>query len=363
VNHVHRFAGAAAIVGALLATTAPAALALPPVGTDPIPGHCPVGYIWTDDGCVHVIPPPPPGNNPVLKLDVPRQNTARTAVHVSGSATDADAPAQALTVQIRIDGTLAATVTANQPDPPVATPYAKLGALPPVGPPGHRYDLNLPAAKGAQQVCVTALNIGSGTNTTACSAIDRVVSFAGNAISYDVDHVQIIDTHLDSLDKVTTSNGTNIQQSTTISGSKTVTESQGWSDTEGVKVTMSGGVSIPFVSDFKVSVEGSLSFTQNGSTQTTRVFSWSQPVLVPAQSKVVANVAVTDSTLKVPYTISGNFVYQSGATAPGTTSGAYSGVNSHDLEVDLTQFNLDGTPAPAPVPQPQPKFLRSARVL
>ncbi len=188
------------------------------------------------------------------------------------------------------------------------------------------------------------------------------MQFAGNSISYDVPHVQITDTHLDSLDRVTNTNNTTIQQSTTISGSKTVTETQGWSDTEGVTVTMSGGVSIPFISDFKVTVAGSLSFTQNGSNQTARQFSWSQPVLVPAHSQVVASVAVTSSTLSVPYTISGNYVYQSGFQTPGTTSGTYSGVNSHDLEVDLTQFNLDGTPAFAPVPQPQPKFLRSARL-
>jgi len=96
---------------------------------------------------------------------------------------------------------------------------------------------------------------------------------------------------------------------------------------------------------------------QNGSTSTTRKFAWSQPVLVPAKSKVVATVAVTKTTLTVPYTLSGDYVYASGARVAGTNGGTFTGVNSHDLEVTLTQFNLDGTPAARPVDQPQANFL------
>jgi hypothetical protein len=168
----------------------------------------------------------------------------------------------------------------------------------------------------------------------------------------DTANAQINSALLETLDKVTNTNSTNVQQSTTISGSKTVSETQGWSDTVGVKVTMSGGVKIPFVSDFKVTVEGTASFTQNGSTTTSRTFSWQQPVLVPAKSKVVATVAITKTTLTVPYTLTGNFLYASGTLIPGTTAGRYSGVNGHDLEVKLEQFNLDGTPAAKPVGQP-----------
>jgi hypothetical protein len=62
---------------------------------------------------------------------------------------------------------------------------------------------------------------------------------------------------------------------------------------------------------------------------------------------------VTLSTLTVPYTLSGDYVYRSDARAAGTVTGTYSGVVSHDLEVKLAQFNLDGTPAARPVPQAQ----------
>ena len=48
-----------------------------------------------------------------------------------------------------------------------------------------------------------------------------------------------------------------MEQSTTISGEKSVTEKHGWKHTQGVKVTVEGKVGIPFISDFKVTVEGS----------------------------------------------------------------------------------------------------------
>jgi len=354
MSTLHRIAGAA-VFTAVFASIVPAATALPPVGTEPPPPVCPRGYVLEDGVCVKV-PPPPPSNSPVVTLGVPRQTVDRAAIRVSGRATDADQPSAALTVQIRVDGTLVKTVTANQPDPPVATPGA-FAAVPPPTVTGHSYDVVVPAPGTAQNVCVTAVNVGSGSNTTVCKAVDSVVEFAGNSISYDLDHLQITDATLDSLDRVTNTNSTNIQQSTTISGEKTTTDTQGWSNTYGVKVTMSGGVKIPFISDFKVTVEGSASWVQNGSTSTTRKFAWSQPVLVPAHSKVVATVAVTKTTLSVPYTLSGDYVYRSGARVAGTNGGTFTGVNSHDLEVTLTQFNLDGTPAAKPVPQPQAQLL------
>jgi hypothetical protein len=331
--------GAAAVAGALL-LTAPAALALPPIGSDPVP-HCPRGYEWDGDGCVKL---PPLGNSPLVSLDLARQSTNRAAIRVTGRATDADEPATPLSVQIRVDGALVSTITADKADPPVATPNTLIGNLPPTGPAGHSYDVNVPAPAGAQQVCVTALNLGAGANATLCKAVDRVLEFAGSSISYDVDHIQITDSHMDALDRVTNTNLTNIQQSTTISGEKTVTDTSGWSDTEGTKISVTGGIKIPLFSDFKVTVEGSVSFTQNGSTAIARKFAWSQPVLVPSHSKVVATVAVTSTTLSVPYSISGDYVYASGLRVAGKTGGLYTGVNSHDLQATVEQFNLDGTP-------------------
>jgi Clostridium epsilon toxin ETX/Bacillus mosquitocidal toxin MTX2 len=353
----HRTASAAVVLAAVFASTASAAMAVPPRDTDPIP-RCPTGYRMVDDVCVKVPPPPPPppSISPVVSLDMARQTTDRAAIRVVGRASDGDQPQTALTVKISVDGVQAKTLTANMPDPPVATP--RFARIPPPTLPGHSYDVVIPAAPTAQQVCVTAVNVGSGSDRTVCKQVDAVVEFAGNSISYDLDQLQITAASLESLDRVTNTNSTNVQQSTTISGEKTVTDTQGWSNTYGVKVTISGGIKIPLVSDFKVTVEGSASWTQNGSTSTTRKFAWQQPVLVPAKSKVVATVAVTKTTLTVPYTLSGDYVYSSGARVAGTNGGTFTGVTSHDLEVTLTQFNLDGTPAARPIQQPQASLLK-----
>ena len=39
------------------------------------------------------------------------------------------------------------------------------------------------------------------------------------------------------------------------------------------------------------------------------------------------------STIAVPYTLTGTFVFKSGARMPGTMRGLYTGTNSHDLTV------------------------------
>ena len=259
-------------------------------------------------------------------------------------------------MKISVDGALVKTITANAPDQGSANPgFAKAAGVTPAG---HSFDLTVPASATARQLCVTAVNVGGGTDTTMCRSVDRVVEFDGNAISYDLDHLQITNATLDELDRVDQRNSTSVQQSTTISGTKSVADTQGWSNTYGLKVTMSGGVSIPLISDFKVSVEGSAQWVQNGSETNTSTFTWSQPVLVPAKSEVVATVAVTKTTLTVPYTLSGTYLYASGTRVAGTNSGTFTGVNSHDLQVTLQQFNLDGTPALRAAKQPKPTVLR-----
>jgi hypothetical protein len=345
---VHRIPIVALLSAGALATTASAAMALPPPSDDPII-HCPTGYRLVGDVCVKI----PPANNPAVSLSLARQTTDRSGIHVAGAASDADQPDTALTVKIRVDGVQVKTVTANLPDPGVATPFAATS----VTPAGHSYDVIVPGSATAQTVCVTAVNVGSGSDTTVCKPVDTVVEFDGNSLSYDLDRLQITKSSLESLDKVTTRNDTNVQQSTTISGEKTREEVHGWSHTEGVKVTADVKVGIPLLVNNRVSIEGSLQFVQNGTETTTRKFTWSQPVLVPPKSEVVATVAVTETTLTVPYTLSGTYLYSSGARVAGTTGGTFTGTNNHDLNVTLTQFNLDGTPAATPVQQPQPTLL------
>ncbi|MEV4703992.1 ETX/MTX2 family pore-forming toxin [Actinoplanes sp. NPDC049316] len=154
-----------------------------------------------------------------------------------------------------------------------------------------------------------------------------------------------------------------MQQSTEISGSKVATDSQGWSDTTGIKVSVSTSfkTGIPILAEGKINLtaEGSYSYTQNGSTQRSQTFSWRQPVIVPARSVVEATVTVTHGTITVPYSLSGDFLYRSGGRAGGTLGGLFAGGNSEHLAVNLKQYNLDGSPAFAPVKQPKAAMLKA----
>jgi hypothetical protein len=352
MNSSHRIASVAVALTAVFASTTSVALAIPPDGP---PRPCPPGTIWNPGAgeCVEKPPKPAPAISPAGNLDLARQTTDRNAIHVVGWTADGDAPLTPLTVRISVDGTVDGTFTADASRPDVAAAFPKYGAA-------HGYDVVVPASPTAQQVCVTAVNVGSGSDSTRCQQVDDVVSFDAHDISYDRANATIAATNVDELDKVTHTNKTTVQQDTTISGQRTVTDTHGWSTTFGVTVSMASKVSFFGLVDGNLTVTGSASFTQNGSTSETRTFSWQQPVHVPAKSQVVATVAVTRSTLVVPYTLSGDCVYRSGARAAGTVAGTYHGVSSNDLEVKLAQFNLDGTPAARPVPQPEAMLLQES---
>jgi hypothetical protein len=73
---------------------------------------------------------------------------------------------------------------------------------------------------------------------------------------------------------------------------------------------------------------------------------------------VIGTVAITETSLEVPYSIVGDYVYDSGFRVPGTVGGMYAGSQGHDLQVNIEEFNLDGTPAAKSAPQPPPTLLR-----
>ncbi len=346
-----------AAVIALLAT-APTALAIPPGDGDPIP-HCPPGYILVDDICVKrpTPPPPPPSNSPAIELNLARQSTNAQSVRITGRATDADQPATALTVHISVDGVFKRTVVANLTDPPVAT--QGFAAVPPPTIPGHRFDATVPAPANAQQVCVTAVNVGAtGANKTSCKAIDNVLEFAGNSLNYNVALAKITSANLLELDRIDHRNGSSVAQSTAITGTKTTTDTHTWTKEKAVKVTVKTEVGLPLVGSTDITIEGSYTWTDSGTHEEANTFTWNQPVIVPAQRRVIGTIAITKTTLEVPYSIVGDFVYESGFRVAGTVGGMYAGSQGHDLQVNIEEFNLDGTPAAKPAPQPQALLLQ-----
>jgi Clostridium epsilon toxin ETX/Bacillus mosquitocidal toxin MTX2 len=295
-------------------------------------------------------PPPPPSISPVGNLDVARQTTDQTGIHVVGWAADGDAATTPLSVRVDVDGSAVQTVTADVSRPDVGAAYPKFGSA-------HGFDVTVPAVPTAHKVCVTAINVGSGGNRGWCLDVDQVVEFNARGVSYDTDQATIESTGLQQLDKVTHTNDTAVEQTTEVSGSQEVTDTHGWTTSFGLKVTANTKVSFFGLADGELTVEGSVDFSWNGSHEEKHTFSWNQPVIVPARSRVDATITITRSLLKVPFTMSGDYVYASGARAPGSIGGEYHGVDSRHLQVKLKQYNLDGTPAARPVDQPPPELL------
>jgi hypothetical protein len=329
------------LLGATILSAAAFALAASTAAANP-PGNidCPPGQTAVNGTCVDAGDPPPPG--PTLKVDLAQQNTDRAGTHVRGYATATDT-SRAMSVQFKIDGVVKSSATANVSRTDVGK---------------HGFDLTVPSARGASQVCVVATDPENNGRTTACRSIDRIKQFDATSISYDTEHAVIEDSEIVELDTVTNTNATSVTQATTVSGSHRLIDTSSWSDTQNLVVYAGGKLSIPVVGDLGVEVTDTSTFVQNGSTEDSHKWAWEQEVVVPAESKVVASITITRSTLTVPYTLTGSYEYDSGAKAAGTLDGIYHGVNSHGLDVDLRQYGLDGSRAAHPAAQPKPLQLQ-----
>ena len=250
-------------------------------------------------------------------------------------------------------------MVANLADPPVATQgAAKIISPPTIG--GHGFDVTVPAPANAKNVCVTAVNVGStGSNRTSCKDIDNVLEFSANSLDYNVALAEL---------KGATAGGTRPRRphERHERAAEHVDHRDEDDDrhayvveaTVGVKVTVKTKVGIPLIGDSTVTVEGSFSYTDNETSTTTKTFTWSQPVIVPPHKRVVGTVAITETKLEVPYTVVGDYVYDSGFRVAGRVNGTYSGTDGHDLQVRLQEFNLDGTPSAKSAPQPAATLLQ-----
>jgi hypothetical protein len=173
---------------------------------------------------------------------------------------------------------------------------------------------------------------------------DPVADVEVSSIEYDLSTAKILFSGPRELYRQTLVNNTGQPQTTSINGSTSVSETSGWSDSKAYKIGVSTKFTaeIPFVgkSEVSVSADVTTTFTQNGSTQKTRTWGFTAPVTVPLHTTIVALVAVTTSTITVPYTLKGTAILTSGARLPGRTfKGVYTGSNSHDLTVTYIQHD------------------------
>ena len=173
--------------------------------------------------------------------------------------------------------------------------------------------------------------------------IDPVVDIEISSIDYDVNAAKILRSGPAELYRQSVHNNSTQSQTSTISGSESVSETSGWSDSLAVKVGASTSfkTGVPFIAEGKVtvSIDVTNTYTWNGSTTKTKTWGFNTPVSVPPHITIDAFVSVTLSTIAVPYTLSGTVVLKSGTRMPGKIRGIYTGTNSHDLTVTFVQEN------------------------
>jgi hypothetical protein len=159
------------------------------------------------------------------------------------------------------------------------------------------------------------------------------------SLVYDLDRAETTPEGFSDLYKETVHNNTAQTQSSSITGSISVSETSGWSDTLGFKVGVSTSfkTGVPCIAEGKVtvSVEMSNTYTWNGSTTNTKTWGFSTPVSVPAHSKMSAVVSAHRSTIVVPYSQIAIFEFASGVKTKMRVDGKYKGTHCHDLTVSF----------------------------
>jgi hypothetical protein len=168
---------------------------------------------------------------------------------------------------------------------------------------------------------------------------DPVVEVVVTDIEYDLKNATITNNQVLSLVEQTLKNSTTLNQSSIFTGSGSVTNSRMWqnSTTLTAKVTASTEfqAKVPVAASknkIEVSIEVSDTLTFNHSTSETDAYSWSQPVVVPPASSVVATASVSKAQINAPFELTATIHYQSGAQYTGQFPGMYTGGSSYDLK-------------------------------
>ena len=279
---------------------------------DPIP-HCPPGTSC-DDGVCETLPPPPPSNSPVVSLDTPRQTTNRAAIRIAGRAADADQPATALTVQITVDGVLTRTVIGEPARSARRHAVLHDGAAgdhrraTATTSPSRRRRTRRPSAS-------TAVNVGAPAPTgRPASRSTTSWSSPRTRITYDIAHAQI------SGASPSSSTGSDHQRheraaehdGQRLEGRHQHPRLEGHCRAQGHGRRRSVG--IPFVTEERDHVEGSFELdTRTSSTTTSRRSRGSSRCSCRRSRRWTRSVVITKTTLNVPYTLVGDYIYESGA--------------------------------------------------
>jgi hypothetical protein len=187
----------------------------------------------------------------------------------------------------------------------------------------------------------------SGTIVWQTNVTDPIVSYTEiDSIVYDFANATITNSAPVAIDSLTVPNNSDEIQTSSIGKTEKTEETSGWSDSlaisVGVKTTFSTGIPVIVGGEVELSMDVTNTFERNGSVTETKELTWSSPVTVPPHSKIQVIISGTKSTINVPYTLTGTFQLQSGASAAGKTQGIYTGEDCHDVTTTYQQMDKDG---------------------
>lgn len=176
--------------------------------------------------------------------------------------------------------------------------------------------------------------------------LDSIVDFEISHLEYLVDKAIIASSGKMALYRQIVSNQSDTEQVSTISGSETVSESSGWSDSlgikAGVKTEFKTGIPLFAQGSIEVSAELSNTYEWNGSTTTTKTWGFDTALKVPPYETASVIVSVSVATIIVPYQMHGTFVHKSGKRDQGVINGIYTGTNSNDLQISYVTLDETG---------------------
>jgi FG-GAP-like repeat/Clostridium epsilon toxin ETX/Bacillus mosquitocidal toxin MTX2 len=184
---------------------------------------------------------------------------------------------------------------------------------------------------------------------------DPLTDFEISSIEYHLDQSQILTSTPDVEWTEELVNDSGQTQSTTYVHTAQITNTSGWSDTltihVGVQTQVHVGIPVFIGGNVTMSVDVTNAYTWNGSVSYVTTDTITQPVNEAPHSHYQVRVMYTHTTISVPYVLHGNYVYKSGKKAQGKVNGVYTGVNGHDLQVQISDKTpvISGTESPGNV--------------
>jgi hypothetical protein len=130
-------------------------------------------------------------------------------------------------------------------------------------------------------------------------------------------------------------NKTEINQSSTLILSYTVSTATGWKTSTSLKIgaRTSIKVGVPLIADGKVELSTELTqgFEWNETTTKSEAKTIDLPVVVPPGQGVIGKLTWSTSSITVPFRVKGTGTFNSGKKAPISLNGVYEGIATHDI--------------------------------